>query len=443
MRSGRVGRVARVLWVLVPVALVSILVIALLTPDGRAPQRATPLPPVERPVVQTAEAAPVPTVDEAEVRRQRVEELLEVRSAAVRDRDRESWLNTVADDVPEFAERQAQVFDNLAAVPLERWTYEYAGEGEPLPADRQAELGQSAWVARVVLSYRLADADGADVRSEHYLTVVERGERWLAADDSDGDSASDLWDLGPVNVVHGDRSLVLGTGATDVLERYAAEADESALQVDRVWGQAWPRTVVLNVPDSQEEMAALLLRDDATGLDQVAAVTTGELSTDLLDATSDRVIVNPSAFEQLGDVGRNVVLTHEIAHVAARAQVRGEVPIWLSEGLADYVAYLPTGVARELIAVEVLDQVRAGQGPRELPTPEDFDPEVSTIAPAYSASWLAVDLIAQEHGEDVLLRFYRAAAGAGTTNGAFHNVLGTDPVTFEQRWREHLDQLAS
>jgi hypothetical protein len=392
---------------------------------------------------QSTSAAPTPTVDESVLRVQALDTLLSARSAAVKTRDKAAWMASIDPAATEFAARQSAVFDNLAEVPLEEWRYEYAGEGPALSAERMAVLGPDTWVARVVLVYRLADADLADVRREQYLTLVKRADRWLVASDADGGSAPDLWDLGPVHVVRGERSLVLGTAGAEELQRYARETDAAAARVDGVWGTGWPRTVVVMVPQSQEEMAALLLRDDQTGLDQIAAVTTGEIGLDHEGTSADRVIVNPAGFAQLGPLGRRVVLTHEITHVATRATTTQDLPIWLSEGFADYVAYADAGVSRSVIAEDVLDLVRAGKAPAGLPQAVDFDPKRGDIAPAYSGAWLAADLIARTWGEAKLVEFYRAVAGGTAEADAFSRVLGVDQAGFTQRWQGYLAELAA
>jgi len=450
-------------WVLV--LLVGLLVVGLLaagvaTRDARSDDAAD----AAAPPSASSPAVPSPSVDAAALRVQALDQVLGERAAAIMARDRDAWLATVDPAATEFVAQQTATFDNLAQVPLAQWRYEFAGEGPYLPADRRQVLGPEAWVARVVQVYRLADADQADVRREEHLTLVQRDGRWLVADDGDGGSSTELWDLGPVQVVRGTRSLVLGTAGVETLEKYVTEVDEAAVRVDEVWGEAWPRTVVVQVPRDQAELARLLLRTDEAGLDQIAAVTTGELGLDQPGSSADRVIVNPAGFAQLGPLGREVVLTHEITHVATRATTTSEVPIWLSEGFADYVAYAGTELSRDVIAADVLEQVRAGSGPTALPTGPDFDPAATRIAAAYSGSWLAAELIARTYGEEALVAFYRAVAGgftpeSGTPSSnavdpaapsaspsvvevAFAQVLETDEAAFEESWKQYLVDVA-
>ncbi len=398
-------------------------------------------------------AAPVRTPDPDQARLAAMGELLRQRGTALAERDRALWVGSADPASLDYAARHAAVFDNLERVPLESVRFEFAGDGPSLSAERAAEVGPGAWVARVIMVYRLADADVADVRRESYLTFVQRAGTWFVADDSDGAQNRDLWDLGPVAVVRGDRSLILGTADGPMLQDIADRTDRAARSVDTVWGNEWPRTVVVQVPKDQSQMAVLLNRTDETGLEQIAAVTTGEVGqTD--GPAADRVIVNPAGFARLRDSGPDVVLTHELTHVATRAQGPGQVPLWVSEGFADYVSYNGLGLSRRQVADDVLVRVAEGNGPTALPSDSDFDPANGLIAPSYSASWLAMDLIARDHGQDKAVAFYRAQvgvySGGGTVAGpaplsseeAFRAVLGTDQASFQVLWLEHLESLA-
>jgi hypothetical protein len=383
-----------------------------------------------------------PSVNPSQERREALEGLLAQRAEAVLDRDAAAWAATVDSSSVDFARRQAEVFANLADVPLAEWRYEVAGEESALPTERMVALGEGAWLARVVLEYRLEGVDAGEVRREQYLTVVRRDGRWLLADDTDGPTADDLWDLGPVSVHRSARALLLGTVPAGDLAARAGEVDDAAQRVDAVWGREWPRTVAVVVPADQAQMARLLQREDETGLDQIAAVTTGELGVDAPGTQADRVIINPAGFAQLGPLGRQVVLTHELTHVATRATTTKDVPVWLSEGFADYVAYRDTGLAPEAVAQDVLDEVRAGRGPTVLPADDDFDPAQHDIAPAYSSAWTAADLVARRAGEEGLVELYRAVSAGESVDEALQRLVGMDTAGFTAQWRAHLEELA-
>lgn len=416
--------------------------------QGGPPARSTPT----NGSPHTSRAAADSTPDAAELRVQALQDVLATRSRAVLDHDATAWLSTVDPHSAGFRGKQSAVFSNLRSVPFSEWSYTFAGVAAPPSAERLRDLGGPAWVARVQAAYRIKGYDRASSLTEQYLTMVKRQGQWYVASTSDGDTVPQPWDLGRVRVVHGDRVLVLGTASTSALKDFATAGDRAVARVTSVWGRQWPRRAVLVVPRTEKEMGRLLQRP-AEGLSQIAAVTTGELADgDHGIAGSDRVVVNPSAFARLGASGRRVVLVHEMTHVAVRSSTTAPVPIWLSEGFADYVGYQDVGLSRRTIAADVLALVRRGTGPRELPGVDAFDPTKTTIAPAYSGSWLACQLIADRYGQQALVQLYRQAAttpvdDAGpdpeaATDAAFEKVLHTSVARFTAAWRDELQMLA-
>jgi hypothetical protein len=397
-------------------------------------------------------AAADATPDPAEQRVTALTTLLDARSAAVLGHDKSAWLATVDPESTTFRAEQAKVFDNLADVPFSQWSYQFAGVAPAPDADRMKTLGPDAWVAHVIAGYRLRGFDVATSQTDQFFPVVQRDGSWLLAADSDGDTLSQPWDLGPIQVVHGDRVLAMGTATNATLRRYAKAGDAAVRRVSAVWGADWPRKAVLVVPKTQKEMGALLDRS-SKGLSQIAAVTTGELADgDHGVAGADRVVINPSAFDRLGTMGRRVVLTHEMTHVAVRSSTSAPVPSWLSEGFADYVGYRTVELSRRTIAADVLDLVRHGHGPKALPTTDDFDPTKTTIAPAYSGSWLAISLLVDRYGRSAVVDLYRTAATTPVGEAgpdpdaalakAFTSVLGTSVAAFTRDWLAYLTSLA-
>mgnify|MGYP000921912346 CR=1 FL=1 len=170
-------------------------------------------------------------------------------------------------------------------------------------------------------------------------------------------------------------------------------------------------------------------------------------------ATADRIILNPAAFDQMGSLGRQIVLSHEVTHVATRASAVVSAPLWLEEGFADYLAYRNTGLSRREIAKDLIRDVRARKGPTALPDSDSFDAMRHTdVAPAYVASWFAVQTIADRSDPDEVVRFYRIATGMDRDGAAvtpdqalaeaFAEVLGTDEATFESQWLAAVRRLA-
>jgi hypothetical protein len=343
-------------------------------------------------------------------------DLLRRRSQAVLSRDAQAWLATVDPADTALVQRQTDLFARLAQLRATSWTYSLQSPDAVLPSGRRDALGPSAFLAHIRLAYRLAPGVGAVERDQH-VTFVQREGRWLVGGDEDGPQQRDLWDLGAIDVSRGRRSVVVAAAdATLPASRTAAEADAAARRVDAVWGDDWPRWVVVMIPASLQDMATLLDRSSADGLSQLAAVTTGELRASTGAAprgrtTGDRVVINPAAFPDLSALGRGVVLTHEFTHVATRASDVSAPPVWVDEGFADYVAYLDAPLGVHDIAGDLLDKPKALAGLTGLPRDVAFNPAAGEVGPAYAAAWLAMRFVSLQGGTPMVVDFYRVAAG--------------------------------
>ncbi|MGZ4616107.1 MAG: hypothetical protein ACXV4A_11135 [Actinomycetes bacterium] len=425
------------------VLVIGLIVVALLVAAGVAlvwgddAQRGA----ARRAAVQTNAA----TRDPAVGRRTAVTQLLKARGEAVRNKDKAAFLAQIDPTAEEFRARQSELFDRLAKLPFADWSYQLAGEGPGLPADRALQLPRGSAIARVRLSYRFVDSD-SPVEREQYLTVVPRGGHWLLAGNDDATSAGmqteqDIWDLGPVQVVRGKSSLVLGDASSKELTRLAAEADRGVQDVGGVWRAKWSRHPVVVFPKSQDDMATLI-GSDGKGLSQIAAVTTGSFESGL--SRGDRIVVNPAAWRTLGTLGRRVVLAHEMTHLATRAITVQPVPIWLSEGFADYVAYRAVKVPTNVVAGDVLDDVKKGKGPTALPDDKAFDAARGDIAAAYEGAWLACRMIAEKYGQPKLIQLYLSLADnkSAPPGGDIKATLGISEQTLVTQWLDYLSSRA-
>ena len=374
--------------------------------------------------------------------------LLAERAAAVLGKDSAGFLASVDPLAADFAAAQRRLAGRLAEVPFAAWSYRMIGEGPGLTPDVATGLPAGSSIVRVRLTYRI-EGTTTDTDREQYLTVVPRGGRWLLAGDSDAvaqgfETQRDVWDLGDVQVVRGEHAVVVGdarsAGRPD-MRRLARVADLAVADVDRVWTQEWSRQPVILLPGSQKDMA-MVIGSDGKGLAQIAAVTTGAFEEGV--SRGDRIVVNPATFTTLGTLGRRVVLSHEMTHVATRATGVVPVPIWLSEGFADYVAYEATSVPTAIVASDVLDDVRERKGPVRLPESADFDAGTGDIAASYEGAWLAARMIADRYGQRRLVAFYVAmadSAGPGWP-GETDEVLGISSRRLERMWLAYLDDIA-
>ncbi|WP_415950802.1 hypothetical protein [Streptomyces sp. KLOTTS4A1] len=359
--------------------------------------------------------------------RRAVQELLDRRAEAVLAHDAAAFRATEADG-------DAEELDALEQIPLGSWTYELTGL---TPSGDRA-------TAAVRLRYRISGHDSAPLTADRTLSLRHEDGRWLvAADRPKDETAEQLWEQGDVTVVRGSHSLVLGVGrSAEKLRRYARLADRAVPAVREVWGSRWAGRVVVLVPESLDAMGRLL-GAPSSAYRGIAAVTTGE-SGRTGKTPADRIILNPEAFDVLGDFGEQVVLTHETTHVATRSATTEATPLWLSEGFADWLGYRGSGRTAQQAAPELARALAASELPTALPEDEDFafSGSGSELARAYEGGWLACRMIAERWGERKLLAFYKAVGAHDGREGAVENalgdVLGTGLDTFTGEWRAYV-----
>lgn len=409
----------------------------------------------------TAVAAPVPR----QARSRAADALalqgrLNSRAAALLAGQEQGWLAALADPASAYGRQQRLLFSRLREVPFTSFGYTVVGESA---TGQTASLRPGQWVADVRLSYRMP-GDARDVARPTSLIVTGTPDGPKVVGESPQPTGSsppmrDLWELTDVTVVRGRNSIVVGDASSPrTLRRYAALTDRAVRTVDRYWGGGWRRPVVVVVPESVDQMAQVLGRGGTTGLDQLAAVTTGEI--DRVGGvaapvnTADRVVINPDAFDSFADDrNRQIVLTHEMTHVATRGTVLVSPPLWLEEAFADFVGYQDSGVSRATIAADLLAEVRRGRGPDRLPTQDAFDPGKGKVDDAYVASWLALTMIEETRGASGVVAFYRTAAGleeappAGEATqeaclARAYARLGTDAEGFRRQWLAYLERIA-
>jgi hypothetical protein len=364
--------------------------------------------------------------------------LLVGRANALLRRDRAAFLAGVDPGTP-FHARQAALFDALARVPLGDVSYDFdAGRTMELPPAAAKRYRDPVWGGAVRLRYALTGYDAEPTTQEHYLTFVQRADRWYLASDDDFTaagqrSARGLWDFGPVVAVRTPRVLVLGhPGSLGLMRQILAVADAAVPRVSQVWPD-WSRKAVVLVPASAAELRQVV--EHTGNLSRLAAVATADVSVDGGPPTGRRVAVNPAQFRSLSAFGRRVVIRHELTHVATRAVTSAHTPYWLAEGFADYVAYRGTDTTVAAAAEELRADVAAGRVPARLPRAADFTGDNPRLAQAYEMSWLACRLIADRIGAAGLVRLYRTVSESGDPEAALAQELEMTTAEFVAAWR--------
>lgn len=372
-----------------------------------------------------------PATDERAVR-----DLFAARLRGLESGDLTTWLSAVSGG--DLVEQQRQAFDRMRALHVSGMHVTDvramgASSSATVPAERRFE---------VTLAYRFADVDTADRRFALEVTVTDRpapasGLVVVATRPADRPQPWDLPDL----IVRRTGSLLVtgtGTGGSSRVEALMHDATAALGRVAAVLGRARPAVIV--VPDTDEHAAELLGRS-VSGLQGVAAVTDGPLGPTGL-AGADRVVIVPTAWSTLSTAGRRVVLAHELTHVTTRAaEPQRDTPLWLSEGLAEYVAYHDVRLAESVIAAPALDEVRHSHLPTQWPTDAQFEPGGGHLSAAYGLALLACRTIADDHGQQALLRLYRTAATTPTV--AAFPAAGMTEQSELRAWRQRIARLVS
>ena len=417
----------------------SVVAAVLLQPEAVAGSPPTP-PAKAQPASRTAAATQTPEAA--------VEALLRSRAKAVLGHDRKAFLATVDPKAGAFRTRQAALFDALADVPLTHWSYVVHADDLQRADPRLRKRYGTWWAPTVTLRHSLQGIDADPSESTQHPTFVRRSSRWYLAADDDFAARGDaterlLWDTGPVSVVRGRRSLVLGhPGSLSEMRRLAREVDAAVPRATAVWGTRWKQRVAVLVPASQRELGTLVKARGA--LTPIAALALAGPVRGGTARGGDRILVNPPNIGRLGPLGRQVVLAHEVTHVASRAATGPLVPSWLAEGLADHVGFLDSGVPVRLAAEELAVDVRRGRLPTRLPRDSAFNGDNADLAQAYESSWLAVELLVRTYGEQGMLRFYRALGEvergepAAVLDEVFRSELHTSTRQFVSAWRASL-----
>lgn len=333
------------------------------------------------------------------------------------------------------------VVANARSLRVQDFTLRYVDED--LAASGALPEGQ--WVASVEANWRFGGFDRGTANAEVGLVLAQDDAGvhlvgLLPPNSAPGtDRRTPTWLAGPVQV-HRDRGLlVLVAGAKEDLDRYTRLA-RRALPTVRSVLTDWDEGLVVEVPATSKALDAAL-GERPGEYSRIAAVTSS------VDGSHTRrspvhVFVNPEVMGALEPEGAQVVMTHEVTHLAADA-VRAETPLWLLEGFADYVALRDSALPLNRSAGQILAQVRKEGAPEQLPGPSEFDTQDGHLGATYEGAWLACRLLARLGGEEALVTLYRRASAGEDVDTVLRELYGFGQEEFTRRWRAELEQLAA
>ncbi|QKE84547.1 hypothetical protein [Arthrobacter sp. NEB 688] len=391
-----------------------------------------------QPVGTTPAPTPPPTTaggaEDASALAMALDDLLARRDAAILRGDRDAFRATVADPTGAPGRAQLAAFDAARALRPVRLAHDVAA-----PVDDPSALD-------VGLRYRLDGLDRGDRTASARYALARTGDSWRVASQAPvPGSQAPPWVAMPGLVVRRTaHAVVAGTLPPGDLATAARTVDEGLPALARRWART-PALVLVLAPATAAQGEALL---GAAPTGEVGASTDGPTGQDGR-STGDRVVLDPSAHARLTPTGRAVVLTHELAHVAVRATLPGDLPVWLAEGYADHVGYARADVPAAALLAPLAAAVRAGDAPRDLPDARAFAAATGSVEVTYLAAWQAVELIAEGSGETALDRLLTACASTDGEQAAeracaaaLPAVVGLDRDALTRQWRRRLDDLA-
>ncbi|MBP2331126.1 hypothetical protein JOF56_011511 [Kibdelosporangium banguiense] len=400
--------------------------------------------PEQSPPSQAAIAPP------ASARTDAVRTLLADRAHALQRRDEKAFIASIDPQAdPAFLKAQQDLFTNLAGVPLREWSYTLQPQRAIDPAVLHGVAGaEELWAPEIELVYALRGSDPLPTSRPMGYLLVKRAGLWFIRSDNDllevgRRTWRGPWDFGPCSVITTSRGLVMSHPARATMaKRIASELDSAVQEVTDVWGSAWSQQVVVLLPDTSEEMRALV--GPNFPVDAVVAVSVADrVDVERNTAEGQRVVMSATTADALSVAALKIVLRHEFTHIAARGSTVDGSPMWLLEGFADYIGYRDSGIPLAQATPDLNAQMIASGPPSRLPPDEDFRSQGRTLDLAYQQSLSIARFVAERRSEAKLIELYRVLAKAGRVGGEeidrlMGSVLGLNREEFTAGWREYL-----
>ncbi|WP_187589663.1 hypothetical protein [Gordonia sp. OPL2] len=229
-------------------------------------------------------------------------------------------------------------------------------------------------------------------------------------------------------------------GTADVVDRARRQLPGAVSAVTEFWGDDWPRRAVVVATERPADFRALAQSSASDITGAAAATVFSRIDSDENVATGQRVILTPSAAE-LPSPALGVVLRHELTHVAARVVTAPGAPLWITEGVPEYVGRKGTYTRFEDAAPDLADRVRSGELPSGLPEDRDFAVDADSAMVAYQSAWSVAAFVANRFGEDDLKALYKGVAASDDRrrqDAAISDALGIDRAELVASWRRWL-----
>lgn len=380
----------------------------------------------------------------AESLRAEQQRLLDIRDRAVRTHNQALFLSTIARRDQALVRRQLRWFNAVSALPWRRFSSTVTSRAWP-DLLMHPRWGKAS-VPRIRTVQQVREHDVAPVVRVTGLAFARRGGRLkIVADRTRSGrvfpgSQPAPWDLTAVEVRRRDGVIGLFDQATrgaagEVMDAVSEGIDEIASALPYRWNRrvivyAFGDRTVLdsfdNVPGGKiDHLGAMTFPVFAApGSRRVAGV---------------RFTVMPSSIAA-GQPFLGRIIRHELTHVAIGRRDDG-APLWLSEGIAEYLGAREIPRPQRRIAAMAVSRARE-DGPVDMPASDSFNgPEQDWH---YALSWMACDYIAHSFGESRLWQLADELSdhGRGTPDDeqqqVLIDVLGMDSAQLADHARQRI-----
>lgn len=337
--------------------------------------------------------------------------ILYTRARAVLEHDRVTYMSVLDRENEGFLVAQRGYFDNLAQLPLA--VFDYSVDSSSLVRGRASysvvvEIktqisGFDAVPARTLDRFRF-DAVGRPAdRSYRLASVTDRA--W----EDKHDIRPQPWEVVPVQVRHGAGVLAIFDDAAVGAARPLLRSLEAA--ISDVAGRVpyeWDADVVVYALSDTWFIRSLddLPGDDPEDLDAVAFTVPAGPGDSRIAAT--RIAFNPRVLSQTG-AARERLLRHEMTHVAVGLR-DDNAPVWLAEGLAEWVSVQAMPERKRRVDAEALEAARRGVD--SMPDDETFNDANASLN--YATAWWVCEYLATTFGDTAPWVVLDAFAAPGT-----------------------------
>jgi hypothetical protein len=369
--------------------------------------------------------------------------VLERRAAAVVKHDEATFLADVDTADPRFVDRQRVEFQNLVALGLSTFTLTLSRAHDYEVKDQTLTRRYPAGIRQVGVTVKFAVA-GVDPEpdAEPWIptfALVNGGWRLVAEEGAGAGSSfpfgvgGQAWEARPIVVVKTAHVVaVISKEDQEIAQHLLDLAERGMVAVAKIRPDGWPGKVLMTAVSDQKVFESYF-EGSTDKLAQVEAVTVPRYNEVPewdrgAHFTLSRVVFNPATLGRGNDELQHT-LTHEFTHVAFGPETSAATPVWLIEGMAEYVAFAGDKVTDSFIS-RAANRVTGS----DLPADRSF----YSSADNYLLGWLACRLIVQKYGQPKLLALYDYFKDHTNVDTGFRTVLGIGHADFLAAWQAYL-----